>query len=56
MKKYIQPAIYVFEIKMETALLGNSNMQEMSTFNEDGASGEYTHHSIWNNNAWTDEE
>ena len=56
MKKYIQPAIYVFEIKMESALLGNSNMQEMSTFNEKEASEEYTHHSIWNNNAWTDEE
>lgn len=56
MKKYIQPAIYVFEIKMESALLGGSNLQDLSTFNEVEGSEEYTHHSIWNNTAWPDEE
>ena len=56
MKKYIQPAIYVFEIKMESALLGSSNLQEMGTYNETGATGEYTHHKIWDNTAWPYEE
>ena len=56
MKKYIQPAIYVFEIKMESALLGSSNLQELSTSTDVVDTEEYTHHSIWNNTAWPDEE
>lgn len=59
MKKYIQPAIYVFEIKMESALLGSSNLQELSTSNEvvdSEVSEEYTHHKIWDNTAWPYEE
>ena len=56
MKKYIQPAIYVFEIKMESALLGGSNIPQTSTTPEVEASEEYTHHKIWDNTAWTDEE
>ena len=56
MKKYIQPAIYVFEIKMESALLGSSNPPEMSTTPDMVETEEYTQHSTWNNTAWTDEE
>ena len=56
MKKYIQPAIYVFEIKMESALLGSSNPPELSTSNDMVETEEYTQHSTWNNTAWTDEE
>ena len=56
MKKYIQPAIYVFEIKMESALLGGSNLPEMSTFNDVEGSEEYTHHKIWDDTAWPYEE
>ena len=56
MKKYIQPAIYVFEIKMESALLGSSNPPEMSTSTDIVEDPEYTQHSTWNNTAWTDEE
>ena len=56
MKKYIQPAIYVFEIKMESALLGSSNPPEMGTSTDIVEDPEYTHHKIWNNTAWTDEE
>lgn len=56
MKKYIQPAIYVFEIKMESALLGSSNLQEMGTSTDMVGTEEYTQHSTWNNTAWTDEE
>lgn len=56
MKKYIQPAINVFEIKMESALLGSSNLQEMGTTPEVEASEEYTHHKIWDNTAWPYEE
>ena len=56
MKKYIQPAIYVLEIKMESALLGSSNPPEMSTTPEVEASEEYTHHKIWDNTAWPYEE
>ena len=56
MKKYIQPAIYVFEIKMESALLGSSTLQEISTSAEVEESEEYTHHKIWDNTAWPYEE
>ena len=56
MKKYIQPAIYVFEIKMESAMLGGSDIPQTSTFNNKEASEEYTHHKIWDNTAWPYEE
>ena len=56
MKKYIQPAIYVFEIKMESALLGSSNLQDLSTNSVVEESEEYTHHKIWDNTAWPYEE
>lgn len=56
MKKYIQPAIYVFEIKMESALLGSSNLQELSTSNDMVDTEEYTHHKIWEDTAWPYEE
>ena len=55
MKKYIQPAIYVFELKMENALLSSSNV-ELKTVDEYAEGDEYTRHTIWNNNAWPYEE
>ena len=55
MKKYIQPAICVFEIKMENALLGGSDVN-LGTTNEYVEGEEYTRHTIWNNNAWPNEE
>ena len=56
MKKYIQPAIYVFEIKMESALLGSSNPPEMGTSTDIVEDPEYTNHKIWDNTAWPYEE
>ena len=55
MKKYIQPAIYVFEIKMESALLGSSNPPEMSTSTEVEGSEEYTNRQDWQRFDWTEE-
>lgn len=55
MKKYIQPAIYVFEIKMESALLGSSDVN-LGTHKDVVEEQEYTQHTIWNNNAWPYEE
>ena len=56
MKKYIQPAIYVFEIKMESALLGGSELPGMSTSEDVVETDEYTQHTFWNNNEWSYEE
>ncbi|MDD6123405.1 MAG: hypothetical protein PUB53_03015 [Bacteroidales bacterium] len=56
MKKYIQPAINVYEIKMESALLGNSKLPDMSTSTEIVDTEEYSHHSIWDNTDWSQEE
>ena len=56
MKKYIQPAIYVFEIKMESALLGSSNLQDIGTSTDIVEDPEYTHHKIWDTTAWPYEE
>ena len=55
MKKYIQPAIYVFEIKMESALLGSSTLQEIRTNQEVEASEEYTNRQDWQRFDWTEE-
>lgn len=57
MKKYIQPAINVYEIKMESALLGNSKLPEdISTSTNVVETEEYSHHSIWDNTDWSQEE
>ena len=55
MKKYMQPAICVFEIKMENALLGGSNV-DLGTHQDVVKEEEYTQHTIWNNNQWPCEE
>ena len=55
MKKYIQPAIYVFEIKMESALLGSSNLPGMSASTEVEESEEYTNRQDWQRFDWTEE-
>ena len=55
MKTYIQPAIYVFEIKMESALLSGSNLPDMSTTPEVEGSEEYTNRQDWQRFDWTEE-
>ena len=55
MKKYIQPAICVFEIKMESALLGSSTLQEIGTSTDKVESEEYTNRQDWQRFDWTEE-
>lgn len=56
MKKYIQPAICVFELKMENALLGGSDVNLGTHQGVVVEEQEYTQHTIWNNNQWPYEE
>ena len=55
MKKYIQPAIYVFEIKMESALLGGSNLPVIGTTPDVEETEEYTNRQDWQRFDWTEE-
>lgn len=55
MKKYIQPAIYVFGINMESALLSGSNLPEIGTTPEVEESEEYTNRQEWQQFDWTED-